>query len=312
MSKGVILIDGNNIAHAANQAQRLSVGTLPTQAIYGFLRTLRPLAATFPMLSPIVLWDGRSWRYEHFPEYKANRNKTPTTKIEIEQAKLREQFKTQVPFIRTALKHLAVPQMFAFNYEADDLAALMVQKTKAKGLHTLLISADRDWIQLIDNSVTWFDPIRNNRISPANIAEKLGVPDARAWLEIKCLMGDVSDGIPGVGGIGEKGAIEFINQYGSVASFINGVMDKSIDVEKLHKKYRELGQNAEKLENYHRNMKLMDLNTPLRPAPAALELERGLFNEEKFRKLCETLLFKSILGDAEWIETFRPKIAKAA
>lgn len=324
MSRGFLLIDGAHTANRCNNTKPLNVGPLPTQAIYGFLRTLQPMIASFPMLTPMVLWEGRSWRYDVFPEYKASRNKEPKTKTEKQQAALKAQLKTQMPFIKAGLRHLGVRQVMAINYEADDLAGMMVDR--AAGKNILLVTGDRDWVQLVRPKVAWMDPIQGLRITPETISDKLGyrrkdgtwvgVKSAKAWLEIKALMGDTSDCIPGVGGIGENGAIDFIHEYGSVANFMNQVIDKTIDVSKLHKKYRLLAEDAEKTFAYQRNMELMNLDVreQKRPEPLGLTVDKGEFNKAAFRKFCEKLAFNSITGRFdEWCEPFATTAtAKAA
>jgi 5'-3' exonuclease len=328
MSRGFLLIDGNNIGHAANCTQPLAVGDMPTQAIYGFLRTLRPMVTTFPQLTPIVLWDGASWRRMQFKEYKANRDKTPETKTEIELARQREAFKRQAPLIKAAVKALGIRQVWAINYEADDHAGVLVNRHASKGIPIVLISGDTDWIQLVRDKVIWIDPIRNHRLTAGSLPKRLGfIPDkkkfgvtenppegfipvasARAWLETKALMGDVSDNIPGVGGIGPKGAAEFMAQYKSVAEFMNQVIDKTIDVDALPKKFRELATNVEKTDFYNRNLMLMDLNTDKRPAAINYEVTHQPFHAGSFRKICERLCFKSIIERFDdWCEPFAPK-----
>jgi 5'-3' exonuclease len=324
MSRGLLLIDGSNIAHAANSAAPLSIGDMPTQAIYGVLRTLRPMISTFSMLTPIILWDGRSWRKDMFADYKISRDKTPVTKNDHALADQRAQFKKQLPYIKLALTTLGVRQMFALNYEADDLAGLLISRRGDR--RVMMMTADKDWIQLIGKNVGWFDPINNEKLTEGTIPKRLGwhpgknklaicdgehmegfigVPSARAWLEMKCLMGDISDDIPGVGGIGAKGAIELVTSYGTVAAFMNGVFDKTIDHTKLPKKFAQLCDDMEKRDNYQRNMILMDLNTKMRPAPINMEMKTPAINLTGFRKVCEKLYFKSILdGFENWCEPF--------
>lgn len=313
--KGYILIDGSNVGFANTANKKLTVGDQEVQGFYGLLRWLRPVVAMYPMLKPIVLWDGISWRYESFPEYKAARNKEPVTKQEIQMAALRDSFKSQRPMMVEALKLIGVTQMRSFNLEADDLAAMLVRRWRGTGQKIMLISGDKDWIQLVGPGVGWYDPIRDLRITEKTIEEKLGfrdektdtwygVPSAQAWLEIKALMGDTSDGIPGVGGIGEKGAILFLRTYGSVIKFRNAVMDKSIDVATLPKKFRDLIEDENKLEIFARNIRLMNLNSKVIPMPHDLRITKTEIDPDGFRAFCEKWVFKSILSQDNWLEPF--------
>ncbi len=305
MKHGYLLIDGNNIAYAANSTRKLLAGEQETQGVYGFLRAVRATISAYPMLTPIVMWDGRSWRYEAFSGYKSKRNKEPESKSELLMAENRASLTTQKPFIRRGLLSLGVAQMVALNLEADDLAGITVRRFQPKGKKILLISGDKDWIQLVGPGVGWMDPINDLRITVSSLKEKLGVETPRQWLEVKALMGDTSDEIPGVGGIGEKGAKELITTYGSVTSFINQVSDGSIYTADLHKKFRDLAEDFDKQQIFHRNMKLMDLASPEIPAPLGLKVEKGGLNTDQFAGLCEELMFKSIMSNLNsWCEPF--------
>lgn len=303
MKNGFIVIDGNNIAYAANATRKLHAGALETQGIYGFLRAIRAAIAAYPMLTPVVLWDGRSWRYDAFPAYKAKREKAPETKSEQMLADNRASMKEQKPYIRRGLLSLGVTQMVALNLEADDLAGLLVRRYQPQGRKVLLLSGDKDWIQLVGPGVGWMDPINDIRITASTIEAKLGVKTARQWLDVKALMGDSSDEIPGVGGIGEKGAKELVTTYGSVTSFLNQAVDGSLP--ELPKKFRDFAESPEKQEIFHRNLKLMDLASPNIPAPLGLKVEKGALALDDFAGLCEELIFNSIISNLNtWCEPF--------
>jgi 5'-3' exonuclease len=285
-------------------------GDQPTQAIYGFMRSMRPIMDVFRAFEPVVLWDKSSWRHHVFAEYKANRDKPAVMPHEIKSKKLKADLKTQLPFIREGLSLLGVKQLSALNYEADDLAGLLVERYAPQGSRIMMLSADEDWIQLVRSKVAWRDPIkdRNKFVTVGNIMEKQGVPSPRAHLEVKCLMGDLGDNISGVGKIGEKGAKEFINQYGSVAAFLNQCADKTIDITKLHKKFRDFATSDEKQDLFRRNMRLMDLSTAERPAPVNLQLVKGQLDVPAFGTFCEQFLFNSITTKLEdWCAPFGPQ-----
>jgi 5'-3' exonuclease len=332
VSRGLLLIDGSNIAHAANNGGALKVGDLPTQAIFGVLRTLRPMMSIYTMLTPVVLWDGASWRRMAFSEYKANRDKVATKPHELKAEALRKDFKKQLPYIKQAIKLLGIKQMEALNYEADDLAGMITQRLEKSGKRGVMISGDKDWVQLLSPNVAWIDPVRDYRLTLKTLESKLGfhpekkditvvkdgkeiegwvgVPSPRAWLEMKCLMGDTSDNIPGVGKIGPKGAIDFVHAYGSFASFINQCADKSIDTAKLPKNLRDFSESDEKQEIFRRNMRLMDLRTTERPIPIALNTVQEPLDPIAFETFCKDMLFNSITNDMEgWLQPFMPQDA---
>lgn len=305
---GYLLIDGNSIGHAANNMAPLTVGETPVQAIYGYLRTLRALVAAHGTLHPVVLWDGVSWRNFVFPEYKENRKKADTANDKkILEAK--NTFKKQVPAIKALTKALGVDQMFSMNMEADDLAAILADRYSARGSHVMLVTADRDWLQLVGPRVTWFDPIGNRKgekITEKDLVEKIGLPNVRQFVEMKALMGDQGDNVPGVGGIGEKGAIEFLATYGSFKDFMNQcILEKTIDYTKLPKKFRNLVDDESKAITFDRNMELVDLRSPKRPEPANLTLTRGQPDATLFEGMCRKLMFYSITKNLDtWLPAF--------
>jgi DNA polymerase I len=305
MSKGFLLIDGNNVGNAANAMRPMSVGEQPTQAVFGFLRSIRPSVALYSdLLTPIVLWDGRSWRYDAYPEYKAARTKVSVTANDYKVEKARADYNKQVPLIKEGLKLLGIRQMYSNNMEADDLAGILIERYQGTR-RMVMISGDKDWLQLVGPGVAWVDPIRDTRVTTKNFQEKMGVADATAWLDVKCMMGDTSDNIPGVGGIGEAGAKHIVNTYGSVASFTNRIMSKEIKVEELDKKYRDFALEEDRQIAFVRNRILMDLRCKNRPKPEAMTLTYEPFNNAGFKDFCQRYLFQSILRNYDnWIEIF--------
>lgn len=305
MSKRIMLIDGNSIGHQANNMPALSVGEQQTQAIYGYLKIMQRMFRQYRNIQAVVLWDGMGWRKSVFNEYKENRNKKET-KNEILSLERKKAFNTQRPYIQQATKFLGFPQMVAQNMEADDLAAILANRYKAQGYNILLVTGDQDWLQLVDKNVTWRDQIRNITVTTSNFEEVTGVSSVRQFVEKKALMGDAGDGIPGVGGIGEKYAKEFLATYGSFADFTQRVaLDKSIDPASLPKRYRDLIEDEDKAFKFRRNMTLVDLNTPLRPKPENLMTTPGTFDLQAFEDLCTKFLFNSILKDMDaWLEPF--------
>lgn len=302
---GYLIVDGNSLGHFYNNARPLKIGNTQVQSIYGFLRGLRGYVASYQHLTPIVVWDGASWRKTLFSSYKEIRDKVET-KNEIELAEKKAIYKKQAPYIEKALRFLGIAQVRAFNMEADDLGAILADRYTAKGSKIVLLTGDKDWIQLVGPNVIWRDPIKDRSVTMANFKEFTGVDTPRQFVEVKALAGDTGDSVPGVGGIGEKGAIDFLNTYGSLAEFNNRVLlDKSLDVKKLPKKYRALAEDESKLIAFSRNINLVDLRTKERPEPINLRIDKGEASIEKFQAFCDMLLFASITQDLnEWIRVF--------
>lgn len=303
LQRGYMLIDGNSVGHYANSMKKLTLGTTEVQAIYGFLRTLRSLVETYPNLRPVVLWDGVSWRKQLFPDYKEIRDRRNTA-AEVKLALSKDGYKKQAPYIKKALRFLGVSQVSALNMEADDLAAIISTRYAERGEKVLLISGDKDWVQLIRPEVTWRDIFekkgRDKIVTPANFETNFGVTTIRQFIEVKALAGDQGDSVPGVGGIGETGAIEFIKTYGSVSDFVNQVIfEKTIDYKSLPKKFRALIDDESKLVAFQRNLELVDLFTASRPKPFNMIVDNGTPDAAKFRQFCDLLMFVSITKDLE-------------
>ncbi|PZR92063.1 MAG: hypothetical protein DI537_14655 [Stutzerimonas stutzeri] len=314
MPTNYMLVDGNSLGHFYNNAQKLSVGSLEVQAIFGFLRGLRQQMAFYQSFQPVVLWDGASWRKTKLASYKENRDRAET-KNEIKLLKMKDAYKIQAPYIKKALRFLGVPQVFALNMEADDLGAILTDRYAAQGGKIVLLTGDKDWLQLVGENVVWRDfanerlinlTLMNKEGTMTRFEEQTGVKTTREFVEVKALSGDSGDNVPGVGGIGEKGAIEFIKTYGSFASFTNQVIfEKTIDYKKLPKKFRDLIDDETKAIAFARNIALMDLRTPERPAPMNLQVDKGEASFEKFRRFCDLLLFESITKHLdEWVRVF--------
>lgn len=304
MSKNYILVDGNSLGHFHNNSKPLKVGEIYTHATVGFIQGLRTQLAMYPNFTPIVLWDGVPWRKLKFPDYKENRQKTET-KNEIRMMEMKQIYKTQLPHIKKALALLGVAQLEAFNMEADDLAAILADRYSPNGM-VILMTADRDWLQLVGKNVVWRDFLNNKTVGLNNFQEATGCETTAQFVEAKALSGDAGDNIPGVGGIGEKGAVDFLKQYKSFANFTSGViLDKTIDIKKLPKKFRNLVEDEERAIIFSRNIDLMDLRTKKRPAPQGLQLNKGTPDSQKFHRFCELLLFQKILNDFDnWISAF--------
>jgi 5'-3' exonuclease len=301
-----MLIDINNLGFAAQSSTVLRIGDQQTQAIYGVLRSIRMFAARFPQYTPMALWDGQTWRKNAFEAYKANRDAPPKNKHEIAQRESRAEYRRQKVHIERALEFLGVRQVFSANLEADDLAAMFCRASKDER-RIILLSGDKDWVQLITPKISWINPIGKPQvITPRKLKEALGVETPQAWLEVKAIQGDVSDNVSGVGGIGAKGAIDLVKTYGSVASFLNAVIfDKTVSYDSLPKKLQAFVEDQEKQAIFHRNLSLMDLNHPAVPKPIDLVHVKGEFSPDKFAGLCREFSFKSILNDLDdWLEPF--------
>lgn len=309
--QNLMIIDSNAIGYAGHNTTPLYSGTQQTQSVFHFLKSARKMMMLHPDYQPICLWDNvAKWRYDLNPHYKSDRSNDP------EKVKRREDYKTQRPFIQRSLVHLGINQMSAVNREADDLAGYLSRVALEKGAKVMLVTGDEDWIQLIGENCDWLDPIHDKFRSMSNLLETTGYVNTQQFLEGKALVGDTSDNIPGIGGIGDKGAPEFIAQYGSVTNFLK-MADEGKLPAKMPVAHKRLAENiapppskkygalAPARDAWERNMKLMDLRSVARPSKEDFRSVKGRFNVDKFEEVCAELAFHSILRTMDsWIKPF--------
>ncbi|MCG5512783.1 5'-3' exonuclease H3TH domain-containing protein [Ectothiorhodospira shaposhnikovii] len=307
----ILIVDGNNIGFAAQTGgAKLSVGGRDVRSIFGFLKTLRMLAQAHSDYYPIVLWDGKdNWRFKVYPEYKGNRNK------DSKMAQAKEAWSEQKSDLQQALRLLGVAQCFPEQAEADDVAGLLVRKRA--GRKAILVTGDKDWVQLVSNDVRWYDPIRDRWCFPSNFAEFTGYASARQFLDGKALTGDSSDNIKGVGGIGEKGAQELMMQYGSVEAFFHkvdamGHAPASAVLKRFAANEVPPKSSVPMRDAYYRNLRLMNLIDNMEPI-GLVTWDRSTPDIAGFKAFCEEFHFLSILSVLDqWQSVFSIEKRRAA
>lgn len=202
------LIDGSGFIFRAYHAMRYtrqpltrSDGT-PIGAVLGFCNMVLRLQEQHNIDAMAVIFDAKrqNFRHEIYPDYKANRQETPEDLI------------PQFAIIREACDAFNLPQLELEGYEADDLIATLVQQAAKAGIATTVVSSDKDLMQLMSDQVYLYDPMKDKLMQPEDALEKFGVPAAQI-LDVQALVGDSSDNIPGVPGIGVKTAAELIRQF---------------------------------------------------------------------------------------------------
>lgn len=203
----LILVDGSGYIFRAYHAlppltrkDGTAVG-----AVYGFTTMLLKLRDTYAEDYLVVIFDAgrKSFRNDMYPEYKAHRPPAPDDLI------------PQFPLVREATRALNIPSIELENYEADDLIASYADLAVKQGREVVIISSDKDLMQLICNGVSMLDPMKNKPIGEKEVMEKFGVHPCKV-IEVQALIGDSVDNVPGVPSIGPKTAAELINQYGDV------------------------------------------------------------------------------------------------
>ncbi|KQB86449.1 DNA polymerase I [Corynebacterium lowii] len=217
MSQRLLLIDGHSMAFRAFYALPVekfsTAGGQHTNAVYGFLSMLANLVKEEQPTHLGVAFDvGRStFRTEMFPEYKAQRESAP------------EAFRGQVGLIQKVLDTLGIVTMTKENYEADDIIATLVTATP-EGFDTRIVTGDRDYYQLVNDSVTVLYPRKGvselDRFTPEAVEEKYGLTPEQ-YPDFAALRGDPSDNLPNIPGVGEKTAQKWIRQYGTLSNLLD-------------------------------------------------------------------------------------------
>ncbi|HEU4427851.1 MAG TPA: 5'-3' exonuclease H3TH domain-containing protein, partial [Myxococcota bacterium] len=206
----LVVIDVANALYRAFFALpplRNASGT-PTGAVFGFANMLRKLIREEKPDAIAVAMDppGGGFRRELFSGYKATRDAQP------------EDLSTQLPLARELIDAWRLPVLEVPGFEADDVIATLATQAPP-GWEVVIVSSDKDLMQLVGGRVVLLDGVKEKRIGPAEVAERFGVPPERL-LDVRALVGDSSDNIPGVKGIGEKGAAALINEFGTLENLL--------------------------------------------------------------------------------------------
>lgn len=247
--KRLCLIDGSGYIYRAFYAlppmSRPTDG-VPVNAVFGFTSMLMQFMADNidDCIAVVFDADRHNFRNEIYPEYKANRKEVP------------EELVPQFPLIRDAVRAFDIADVEQEGFEADDLIASYARKGVEEGFQVVVVSADKDLMQLMaGDKVLLFDPMKKRYVTTDDVIKKFGVlPDKVT--EVQSLMGDPTDNIPGVNGVGPKTAAELINQFGS----LEGIYQH---IEEVTGRRKELLQNDKDNAFISQKLVCLDKNAPL-------------------------------------------------
>src|SRR5450631_3720179 len=248
----LFLVDGSGYIfrayHALPPLTRKSDG-LQVNAVLGFCNMLWKLLAEMKDDQPThlaVVFDKseKTFRTDFYPEYKAHRPDAP------------EDLRPQFPLIREAVHAFEIPCLEQAGFEADDLIATYARLASEAKATTTIVSSDKDLMQLVGNGVTMYDTMKDKRIGAAEVMEKFGVGPDKV-IEVQALIGDSSDNVPGVPGIGVKTAAQLIGEYGDLESLLARASEIKQD-----KRRQSLIDNAE-IARISKRLVTLDQNVPL-------------------------------------------------
>lgn len=207
----LVLIDGSNYLFRAFYAIRELSNSkgFPTNAIYGFTTMLVKLLRDQEPDYIAVAFDvkGPTFRHEAYEAYKATRRATPDTLI------------PQIPYVKEVVRGFSIPVLEQQGIEADDIIGTVARRHAGEGMEVVIVSGDKDLMQLVSGDIVMVDTMKDKTYDVAAVKERFGVGPEQV-VEILGLMGDASDNIPGVPGIGPKGAIRLIEQFGGIEEIL--------------------------------------------------------------------------------------------
>lgn len=285
-----LLVDGNNLAYRmfAVLPPLTTSSQKQINVIFGFVKALR---ATLDFIKPTsvnVIWDDKpEARRSIYSEYKAHRNQNRTE----EEIAAYKNYLDQIQELYESLDYLGIHQYKTPGVEADDIISML----STYDTRCVIMSEDRDFIQLVSPRVDLYRPIKNKRYTAANIESEVGL-NQKQYLMMRILSGDKSDNIPGVPGIGEKTATTLSKKY----STLNDLL---ADEEFLLSNKRTAAILCNK-ELISRNDLLMNLNYSRNYVPDVLECKKARFNSGKVKSAFASWEFMSLL--LKWQEFKKP------
>ncbi|HCZ9793285.1 TPA: DNA polymerase I [Staphylococcus aureus] len=284
----LVLIDGNSLSFRAFYALPLlsNKAGIHTNAVYGFAMLLEKILKEEKPNHFLVAFDAgkTTFRHEKYSEYKGGRQKTPP--------ELSEQF----PYIRQLLDAYHIKRYELDNYEADDIIGTLSKEADKAGFQTIIITGDRDLTQLATDNVTIYYTKKGvtdvDHYTPDFIAEKYNGLTPNQIIDMKGLMGDTSDNIPGVAGVGEKTAIKLLNQFDTV----EGVYEHLDEISS--KKLKEKLQNSKEDALMSKELATINVDSPIE-----VKLEDTLMTHQDEQQekieLFKKLEFKQLLADID-------------
>ncbi|MBL7155534.1 MAG: DNA polymerase I [Candidatus Omnitrophica bacterium] len=280
-NKKLFLIDGNSFCYRAYYAVRYLSNSKgqPTNAIYGFVAMIKKIIKDEKPDKIAVAFDlkGPTFRHEKFKEYKIQRKPMPDDLV------------SQMPYIKKVVAAYNIPIYELEGYEADDVLATLAEKAKTKGMDVFIVTGDKDILQLVGPHVKVYNPHKDGVIyGEKEVKERFGVGPAK-MTDLMALMGDSSDNIPGVLGIGEKTAIEIMKKFESLEEILENT--HQIKNDSMRKKI----EDSKKMALLSKELVTIKTDVPIKVDIKDLNLKEP--DEKALIELFKELEFRTLLKD---------------
>jgi DNA polymerase-1 len=275
--KTLYLIDGTAYIHRAYHAIRNLSNSrgFPTNAVFGFARMIIKLMEERRPRYAVICFDtkGPTFRHKIYDEYKANRPPMP------------EDMAAQIPYIKKVTEGFRLPSVELSGYEADDLIGTLADEAEKDGFTVVLVTGDKDFVQLVSERVSIWDPMKDRVVDVDRVREEFGISPEQ-MIDAMGLAGDTADNIPGVPGIGMKTAVKLIGVHGSMDALYENLDSVAGRKQKENlANYREQAFLSRDLVRIHRTV-------PVDLSPADFKVSEpdrdalfSLFTELEFRQL---------------------------
>lgn len=291
----LVLVDGSSYLYRAFHAMPalMNAKGFPTGAIYGVINMLRRLLKDHSPERIAVVFDakGKTFRDDLFPAYKATRKAMP------------DELVLQIEPLHTLIKSLGIPILVEAGVEADDVIGTLAKAAEKQGIDTLISTGDKDIAQLVSEHITLVNTMTDTWLTPDSVVEKFGVAPAQI-IDYLTLVGDTSDNIPGITGVGPKTAVKWLNTFGS----LDNLMAHAAEVTgKVGDNLRAgLGQIplSRTLTTIRTDIALPVKIEELKPQPADTEQLKKLFQEFEFKNWLNELLQQAPAASSPSTQTY--------
>jgi DNA polymerase I len=283
----LFLVDGSGYIFRAFFAlpQLNNSRGLPTNAVYGFIRMFLKLIKDQHPTHIGAIFDSpkRTFRDDLFADYKANRQQAPNDLV------------VQIPYIYRVIDAFRIKSIVREGFEADDVIATLANQAVAMKIDSVIITADKDFMQIVGPHTRLWDPMRDKSTGTREVRERFGV-EPRSLIDIQALMGDSIDNIKGVPGVGEKTAAALIQEFGSIENLYNN-LDKVEESKKIRGAKKVAGLLREHRESAFLARKLVTIDTevPLELTPE--DFSWPGIDEKALSELLRELEFTSLLQE---------------